>query len=164
MNFFVYCKKYSEIGIIENFQVKIKEKTISLKECHPTIPFNISKTYKEIYLHCATLKKELNKKERIRVGFLRYKENYFFSLLLENKEIIMNPVFIKRELFNRTFRISVFCDGKRRESIYFNPDKYVFDAKRKLDFYPVLDKIFSMFNQFDAVFEKKLFVSFKRRS
>ena len=56
--------------------------------------------------------------------------------------------------------ISVFCDGKKKMNIKSNLSGQI---EKELDFYPVIDKIFTKFKQFDAVFENRLYVSFKRR-
>lgn len=160
MIFFVCCKAFLKEGKIENFKVIIDGQSISLKKCIPYLPFNNNRRFKSIHLHCTTIKRTFEEKERIKIGFLQYKNRLFFSILLKDNQIIINPIFIKKEVFPEFFTIEIFCNGKKREKINY---KLNIDDNKELDFYPVIDKIFPKFNQFDTVFNKKLYVSFKRR-
>ncbi len=161
MIFYVYCKAFLKEGKIENFKVIIDDQSISLKKCIPSLPFGDNRKFKSIHLHCTSIKRTFEEKEIIKIGFLQYKNRLFFSILLKDNHIIINPIFIKKEGFPESFTIEIFCDGKKREKINY---KLKINKDKELDFYPVIDKIFPVFNQFDTVFNKKLFVSFKRRT
>jgi hypothetical protein len=159
MKLFAYCGNFLKEGVIENFGVLIESEKLSFKECQPVLPFSSYKNIKNIYFHCADLTKT-DDEEKVKVGFLKYKENYFFSTLINNSQIVLNPIYFKKSSFSKSFIISVFCDGKKKIEVKSNLREQI---EKELDFYPMIDKIFSKFKQFDAVFEKRLYVSFKRR-
>jgi hypothetical protein len=74
--------------------------------------------------------------------------------------IILNPIIISSSLLNEEYNISIFKNGKRDLSLKIEPQ--ILKEIVLLDFYPIIDKIFYDFKQFDAVIDKtNIIVSFK---
>jgi len=161
---FILYKKddITERGKVSNLRIyNQKGKNIKFKNISPVFPpkFKIldNVNYK---LHQSNLHLGNTKEFYIKIGFLISRDRYLaFSLLVNNKYIIANPIFFdSRDFLNVKTKLSVFLDGKRKLT-----HSFIFKNMKILDFYSIIDKIFYDFNYFDVKLKNYSIISFKRR-
>ncbi len=158
MKYFICCKELKNCFEIKGLRVQKGEKeAIPLKNCTPYIPDYFLEKISNYTLHPASLNLRGKTKTLIKIGFFYKKKELLFSIVVEENFYIFNPIILKEEnFFDKPHLLTIHNDGKRVINYPFYPER------EKLDFYTLIDKIFSEFLQFDAIFDKRLVISFRK--